>query len=126
MFGFAAGLRRPPESPHARQLSLAPSRSGAASVRPTFNLTSQMIGANTMASFRYKTFGYAARSADTPLRPFSFERRALRPNDVAMEILYCGICHSDLHMSRNDWNWSFFPLVPGHEIIGRVVEVGPE
>jgi uncharacterized zinc-type alcohol dehydrogenase-like protein len=79
-----------------------------------------------MASFQYKTSGYAAPTAGARLEPFSFERRALRPNDVAMEILYCGVCHSDLHMSRNDWNWSFFPLVPGHEIIGRVVEVGPE
>lgn len=71
-----------------------------------------------------RTIGYAARSADTPLAPFSFERRALRPNDVAMEILYCGVCHSDLHMARNDWNWSAYPLVPGHEIIGRVTAAG--
>jgi uncharacterized zinc-type alcohol dehydrogenase-like protein len=73
-----------------------------------------------------KTIGYAAQSAESPLAPFSFERRALRPNDVAMEILYCGVCHSDLHFARNDWNWSVYPLVPGHEIIGRVIEVGPE
>ena len=73
-----------------------------------------------------KTTGYAAQSAATPLAPFTFERRALRPNDVAMEILYCGVCHTDLHMTRNDWNWSTFPLVPGHEIIGRVIEVGSE
>ena len=79
-----------------------------------------------MASFRYKTFGYAAPSAGAPLQPFSFERRALRPNDVAMEILYCGVCHSDLHWARNDWGWSAYPVVPGHEIVGRVIEVGPE
>jgi uncharacterized zinc-type alcohol dehydrogenase-like protein len=79
-----------------------------------------------MASFQYKTSGYAAPAAGARLEPFSFERRALRPNDVAMEVLFCGVCHSDLHMARNDWNWSFFPLVPGHEIIGRVVAVGPE
>jgi uncharacterized zinc-type alcohol dehydrogenase-like protein len=77
-----------------------------------------------MANFRYKTFGYAAQSAGAPLAPFTFERRALRPNDVAMEILYCGVCHSDLHMARNDWTWSIYPLVPGHEIVGRVIEVG--
>ena len=53
-----------------------------------------------------KTIGYAAQSTESPLAPFAFERRALRPNDVAMEILYCGVCHSDLHMARNDWNWS--------------------
>lgn len=71
-----------------------------------------------------KTVGYAAKSAESPLAPFAFERRALRPNDVAMEILYCGVCHSDLHMARNDWDWSVYPLVPGHEIIGRVTAVG--
>jgi len=71
-----------------------------------------------------KTFGYAAQSATTPLAPFTFERRALRPNDVAMEILYCGICHSDLHQARNDWGASRYPMVPGHEIVGRVTEVG--
>lgn len=73
-----------------------------------------------------KTYGYAAQSAGAPLAPFAFERRALRPNDVAMEILYCGICHTDVHMARDDWGWSTFPIVPGHEIIGRVIEVGNE
>lgn len=73
-----------------------------------------------------KTIGYAAQSAESALAPFSFERRELRPNDVAMEILYCGVCHSDLHMARNDWNWSVYPLVPGHEIIGRVTAIGGE
>ncbi len=73
-----------------------------------------------------KTIGYAAQSSESPLAPFAFERRALRPNDVAMEILYCGVCHSDLHMARNDWGISLYPLVPGHEIIGRVIEVGSE
>jgi alcohol dehydrogenase (NADP+) len=73
-----------------------------------------------------KTIGYAAQSAASPLAPFHFKRRDLRPNDVAMEILYCGICHTDLHMARNDWNWSTYPLVPGHEIIGRVIAVGSE
>ena len=73
-----------------------------------------------------KTLGYAAQSATSPLAPFPFERRSLRPNDVAMEVLYCGVCHSDLHMARNDWGWSFYPLVPGHEIVGRVTEVGAE
>ena len=71
-----------------------------------------------------KTLGYAALSATSPLAPFAFERRALRANDVAMEILFCGVCHSDLHTSRNDWGWTKFPNVPGHEIVGRVTEVG--
>ncbi len=70
------------------------------------------------------TIGYAAETAKSPLAPFKFERRALRPNDVAMEILYCGVCHSDLHQARNDWGFSTFPIVPGHEIVGRVTEIG--
>ena len=71
-----------------------------------------------------KTLGYATQTADAPLAPFAFERRALRSNDVAMEVLYCGVCHTDLHQARNDWGWSMYPLVPGHEIIGRVIQVG--
>ena len=71
-----------------------------------------------------KTFGYAAHSPETPLTPFNFDRRTLRANDVAMEVLYCGICHSDLHQARNDWGFSTYPIVPGHEIVGRVTEVG--
>ena len=73
-----------------------------------------------------KTLGYAALSATSPLAPFAFERRALRPNDVSMEILFCGVCHSDLHTSRNDWGWTKYPNVPGHEIVGRVIEVGSQ
>lgn len=73
-----------------------------------------------------KTIGYAAHTSDSPLAPYEFERRELRPNDVAMEILYCGVCHSDLHTARNDWGWSYYPIVPGHEIVGRVLDVGAE
>lgn len=68
--------------------------------------------------------GYAAKSATTPLEPFTFERRALRPSDVRIEILYTGVCHSDLHVARNDWKNTNYPVVPGHEIIGRVTAVG--
>ena len=73
-----------------------------------------------------KVLGFAAQSATDALAPFRFERRDPRPDDVEIEILYCGVCHSDLHMARNDWGWSFYPVVPGHEIIGRVVGVGAE
>ncbi len=73
-----------------------------------------------------KTVGYAAHSADAHMVPHHFERRALRPNDVAIEILYSGICHSDLHTVNGDWGPQNYPLVPGHEIVGRVMEVGPE
>lgn len=69
---------------------------------------------------------YAAFSADKPLAPFTFERRSPRADDVAIEILYCGVCHSDLHFARNDWGMSQYPVVPGHEIVGRVTAVGSD
>ena len=68
--------------------------------------------------------GYAARSATTPLDAHTFERRDPRPNDVVIDILYCGVCHSDIHQARNEWHNSIYPMVPGHEIIGRVSVVG--
>ena len=67
---------------------------------------------------------YAAFAADKPLAPFNFDRRQPRADDVAIEILYCGVCHSDLHFARNDWGMSQYPVVPGHEIVGRVASVG--
>jgi uncharacterized zinc-type alcohol dehydrogenase-like protein len=73
-----------------------------------------------------KTVGYAAHSSDAHMVPYHFERRDLRANDVAIEILFSGICHSDLHTVNGDWGPQPYPLVPGHEIVGRVLEVGPE
>ena len=67
---------------------------------------------------------YAAHSAKDDLVPFDFDRRDPRPDDVNIGILYCGVCHSDLHMARNDWGLTTYPLVPGHEIIGRVIGAG--
>jgi uncharacterized zinc-type alcohol dehydrogenase-like protein len=75
-----------------------------------------------------QTIGYAAYDAETPLAPFPFERRDLRDDDVAIELLYCGICHTDLHLTRNVWadfSPTQYPCVPGHEMVGRVVSVGP-
>jgi len=69
--------------------------------------------------------GYAAQSPKDALAPYRFERRNPRTDDVVIEILYCGVCHSDYHFVRNDWGFSTYPLVPGHEIIGRVLSVGP-
>jgi uncharacterized zinc-type alcohol dehydrogenase-like protein len=69
---------------------------------------------------------YAAHSSDTPLAPYTFERRELRPDDVAIDILFCGVCHSDLHTVRGEWGQTYYPIVPGHEIVGRVTAVGPE
>jgi uncharacterized zinc-type alcohol dehydrogenase-like protein len=68
--------------------------------------------------------GYAVKDAQASLAPFSFERRDLRPNDVHIDILYCGVCHSDIHQVRNEWGGSIYPMVPGHEIVGRVIAVG--
>ncbi|WP_016855327.1 NAD(P)-dependent alcohol dehydrogenase [Halomonas smyrnensis] len=73
-----------------------------------------------------ETKAYAAFSADKPLAPFTFERREPRADDVAIEILYSGVCHSDLHFARDDWGMSRYPVVPGHEIVGRVTAVGGE
>ena len=68
--------------------------------------------------------GYAARDPKSPLSPFGFQRREPGPHDVQIDILYCGICHSDVHQARNDWGGAMYPMVPGHEIVGRVVRVG--
>ena len=67
---------------------------------------------------------YAAQSATTPLAPFDISRREPGPHDVEIDILYCGVCHSDIHQVRNEWGGSAFPMVPGHEIVGRVTRTG--
>jgi uncharacterized zinc-type alcohol dehydrogenase-like protein len=71
-----------------------------------------------------KTNSYAAQNATTPLAPFNFQRRDPGAHDVQIQILYCGVCHSDVHIVRNEWHGTTYPCVPGHEIIGRVVKVG--
>lgn len=70
------------------------------------------------------TKAFAAQSATSPLGPFTFERRKPLPNDVAIDIMYCGVCHTDIHFARNEWGMSQYPMVPGHEIIGKVTAVG--
>ena len=75
------------------------------------------------------TKAYAAQSAKSPLAPFSFVRRDPLPTDVQIEILYCGVCHSDLHQTRNEWSEfapTVYPCIPGHEILGRVTKVGKD
>ncbi len=67
---------------------------------------------------------FAAQSASTPLAPYGIHRRAPGPVDVEIDILYCGVCHSDLHQARNEWHNTVYPCVPGHEIVGRVTRVG--
>ena len=71
-----------------------------------------------------KSRGLVVKSAKSPLEPFEFERRELRPNDVSIDIAYAGICHSDIHQAREEWGPSLYPMVPGHEIVGTVQEIG--
>jgi uncharacterized zinc-type alcohol dehydrogenase-like protein len=70
------------------------------------------------------TKGYATPDAQSPLAPYNFSRREPGATEIAVEILYCGVCHSDLHMIRNEWGNSIYPMVPGHEIVGRVTAAG--
>jgi uncharacterized zinc-type alcohol dehydrogenase-like protein len=70
------------------------------------------------------TNSYAALSSKSPLEPLRINRRELRPEDVSIEILYCGVCHTDLHTARNDWGWTRYPCVPGHEIVGTIKAIG--
>lgn len=75
-----------------------------------------------MSTVNTKAFGTAA--ADKPLDQLNIERRNPTPHDVEIEILFCGVCHSDLHTARNEWHGSVYPVVPGHEIVGRITKVG--
>ena len=77
-------------------------------------------GAQAMLS----TQGYAAMTAKAALQPFSFERREVGPQDVLITITHCGICHSDIHQARDEWGGSIFPMVPGHEIVGTITQIG--
>ncbi|HEX7518243.1 MAG TPA: NAD(P)-dependent alcohol dehydrogenase [Chthoniobacterales bacterium] len=74
----------------------------------------------------FSTKAYAASAANSPLAPFSFDRREPTPNDVQIDILFCGVCHSDLHTVRGEWGGTIYPCVPGHEIVGRIVKVGSD
>src|ERR1700682_3138041 len=107
--------------------------SSAASDGDPSSLESYYLAALTLATFRSRssysermsvTKAYAAQGPDTPLTPFQIDRREVLPQDVKIEILYCGVCHSDLHMARNEWKQTIYPVVPGHEIVGRVTAVG--
>ena len=80
----------------------------------------------TPTAARLTTPAYASTSATAPLAPFTVERRAPGPHDILIDILYCGVCHSDIHQARGEWGQSTFPMVPGHEIIGKVARVGSD
>ncbi len=71
-----------------------------------------------------KSHGYAAHNANSALVPYRFDRRDPGPEDLVIDIAYCGICHTDIHQVRNEWGGALYPMVPGHEIVGRVTAVG--
>src|SRR6476620_7417696 len=73
-----------------------------------------------------KTPAYAAFAPGKPFAPFTIDRREPGPREVLIDILYCGVCHSDIHQARDEWGGSRFPMVPGHEIVGLVEAVGPK
>jgi uncharacterized zinc-type alcohol dehydrogenase-like protein len=73
-----------------------------------------------------ETKAFGTNAADAPLKEMQIHRRETTPKDVEIEILYCGVCHSDLHTARNDWGFSVYPVVPGHEIVGKITKVGSE
>ncbi len=79
-------------------------------------------GATTIKTKSVKAFGTEA--AQAPLKGLTITRRNTTPHDVEIDILYCGVCHSDLHTARNEWHGTIYPCVPGHEIVGRIVRVG--
>ncbi len=70
--------------------------------------------------------GYAATNAQAPLAPFKFQRRDVGPCDIELQILYCGVCHSDIHTARNEWRGTTYPVVPGHEILGKITHIGAQ
>ena len=88
-------------------------------------MTTQTFSTEGAASAQPRlTKAYAAHAADSALIPFALRRRDPGPEDVVLEILFCGVCHSDLHQARNEWRNTVYPVVPGHEIVGRVIQTG--
>ena len=92
------------------------------SVNLTFNFKKK--NKEKMSTTQVKAFGTEAKDKD--LQEMQIERREVRPTDIEIDILYCGVCHSDLHTARNDWGGTKYPSVPGHEIIGKITRVGSE
>jgi uncharacterized zinc-type alcohol dehydrogenase-like protein len=108
----------------AKKKSVRPSSARKATQKATDKTTPRSRNQAITATRGGPTAAYAAQSPDTPLAPLRIQRRAPRPEDVQIEILYCGVCHSDIHMARNEWKQTTYPVVPGHEIVGRVTAVG--
>ena len=89
-------------------------------------MATQTLTADRPAATTIPTRAYGAHAADRPLEPIAIERRAPGPHDVQIEIAFCGVCHSDLHQVRSEWEGTLYPCVPGHEIVGRVTATGGE
>src|SRR4051812_24673096 len=83
----------------------------------TSKMDKEMIATTTIRAF-------GTEAAEAPLQDLNIKRRKATPHDVEIEILFCGVCHSDLHTARNEWHGTVYPCIPGHEIVGRVVSVG--
>src|ERR1700744_4176165 len=73
-----------------------------------------------------QSYGYAANHSFTSLKPHKFERPDAKPNEVTIDVLFCGVCHSDIHQVKNEWGNTVYPCMPGHEVVGRVSAVGAE
>jgi len=92
----------------------------------TIDATTRLDATTNEHPATMSVLGYASPGVKAPLGPFRFDRRESRPDDVVIDILYCGICHSDVHHVRGDWGTDTYPMVPGHEIVGRVTSVGKD
>src|SRR5512141_810387 len=94
----------------------APGYPRSRSLNPTY------AGGTEMQKIR----AWGASAAGKPLAPMTIERREPGPRDLVLEILFCGVCHSDIHQARDEWSSALFPMVPGHEIVGRVTRLGSD
>jgi len=123
-FGMAAVVKRAAE---AQEFAGAQLRVAFARI-PGREFKSVLPRAFGFASFdsliKIKAIGYAAKHSFSDLKPFEFERDSARDDEIVLDVLYCGVCHSDIHQAKNEWSNTIYPCVPGHEIVGRVREVG--
>jgi len=88
------------------------------------NITRRRFVEGTVVHTMTKTTAFAAPAAGKPLAPFTIDRREPGASDVEIDVLFCGVCHSDIHQARDEWTGATFPMVPGHEVVGRVSRVG--
>ncbi len=123
-FGMAAVVQRAAEAQEfaGAQLRLAFARIPAREFRSVLPRAFGYAARDSL--IKIKAIGYAARHSFSDLKPFEFERESARDDEVVLDVLFCGVCHSDIHQAKNEWANTVYPCVPGHEIVGRVREVG--